>query len=185
MNTKTILKVILIAGVGALASCAPQPETARMPVSATSRPDSSLSGRVFQAVNTYRRDHGAASLQRDPGLDRLAQEHCEYLRSHQGGSGIKISHAGFNGRARIARERYQFQSVAENVAAANYPGKNPVPVLVGVWAASRDHESNMRKKWTHTGVGVVVDRNGTVYSTQLFGTMGNFEMTPRDRFNSY
>jgi uncharacterized protein YkwD len=188
MKTNTSLKVIVVACVGALASCATQPVTTKMPVSATLRPDSSLSGQVFQEVNSYRRSHGASELQRHAGLDRLAQEHCEYLRSHRGQFGLygkNDSHVGFEARTLVARERYQMQNVSENVAAANHPGKSAAPVLVKLWSESKDHEFNMRQDWTHTGVGVVVDSDGTVFSTQIFATVANFQMTTRNRFNSF
>ncbi|MEO5913521.1 MAG: CAP domain-containing protein [Luteolibacter sp.] len=159
-----------------------------MPVSASLHPDSSLSGQVFQEVNSYRRSHGASDLERHTGLDRLAQEHCEYLRTHRGQFGIygkNVSHVGFEGRTLIARERYQMQSVSENVAAANHPGKGAAATLVKLWSESKDHEYNMRSEWTHTGIGVVVDSDGMVFSTQIFATVSNFQMTTRNRFNSF
>ncbi|RYD29263.1 MAG: CAP domain-containing protein [Verrucomicrobiaceae bacterium] len=159
-----------------------------MPVSATLRPDSSLSGQVLQEVNSYRHSHGASDLQRHNGLDRLAQEHCEYLRQNRGKFGLygkNVSHYGFEGRALAARERYQMFNVSENVAAANSPGKNAAPTLVKLWSESKDHDHNMRSAWTHTGVGVVVDSDGTVFSTQLFGTVSSSQMTMRERFNRF
>lgn len=188
MKTNTSLKVIVVACAGALASCAMQPETTKMPVSASPRPDSSLSGQVFQKVNSYRRSHGSPDLQRHTGLDRLAQEHCENLRSHRGQFvlyGKNVSHVGFESRTLVARERYQMQNVSENVAAATHPGKNGPAILLKLWTESKDHEYNMRQEWTHTGVGVVVDSDGTVFSTQLFATVANSQMTTRNRFNSF
>ncbi len=188
MNTNTSLKVILVACVGALASCATQPVKTRMPVSGTIRPDSSLSGQVFQEVNAYRRSHHAADLQRHAGLDRLAQQHCEYLRSHRGEGSIygkNVSHVGFEGRTLVARERYNMMSISENVAAANHPGKDAPAVLVQLWAGSKDHEYNMRNEWTHTGVAAVVDSDGMVFSTQIFSTISNSQLTFRNRLNSF
>lgn len=160
-----------------------------MPVSASiTRPDSSLSGRVFQEVNSYRCSHGAANLERHAGLDQLAQQHCEYLIKHRGESslyGKNVNHIGFEGRALYARERYQMQSIAENVAAASGSGSSTASNLVHLWAGSKDHEHNMRDKWTHTGIGVAVASDGMVFSTQLFSTVSNFQMTTRDRFNSF
>lgn len=188
MKTRPNLKVILVACVGALASCATQPEVTKLPVSASIRSDSSLSGRILAEVNAYRRSHGASDLQRHSGLDRLAQQHCEYLRDHKGQFGLygkNVSHFGFEGRALIARERYQMTSVSENVVAATNPGSNPAPVLVKLWANSSDHEYNMRSPWTHTGIGVLVDSDGTVYSTELFATVSNSLLTTRDRFSRF
>ena len=188
MKTNPYLKVITVACVAALASCATPPKTTRMPVSASLRPDSSLSGQVLQEVNSYRRNHGRQDLIRHAGLDRLAQEHCEYLRQNRGTfslTGKNVSHYGFDGRALLARERYQMESVSENVAAANYPGQKPAPVLVKLWAESKNHERNMRNSWTHTGVGVVVDSDGMVFSTQLFATVSHSQLATRDRFNRF
>ncbi len=188
MKTKTSLKVIVAACVGALASCATQPVKTRMPVSATLRPDSSLSGQVFRAVNAYRGEHNAQELQRHAGLDRLAQEHCEYLRSHRGQFGLygkNVSHVGFEGRCLMAQSRLNMLNVSENVAAANHPGEKPAPVLVQLWSESKDHEYNMRSEWTHTGVGVVVDSDGMVFSTQMFGTLNNSQMTFRNKLNNF
>ncbi len=192
MKTYPYLKVMAVACVGALASCATEPETktktTRMPVSAALRPDSSLSGKVLQEVNSYRRSHGTSDLERHAGLDRLAQEHCEYLRQHRGSfslSGKNVSHMGFEGRALVARERYQMQSISENVAAANYPGMKAAPTLVKMWSESKGHDQNMRSSWTHTGLGVVVDSDGMVFCTQLFATVSQSQMTTRQRFGGF
>lgn len=188
MKTYPYLKVIAVAGVGALASCATKPETTRMPVSATLRPDSSLSGQVMQEVNSYRRSHGESELARHAGLDRLAQEHCEYLRQHRGSfglSGKNVSHFGFEGRSLLARERYQMNSISENVAAANYPGMKTAPTLVKMWSESKGHDQNMRSSWTHTGLGVVVDDDGMVFCTQLFATVSQSQMATRQRFSGF
>jgi uncharacterized protein YkwD len=188
MKTYPYLKVIAVACVGALASCATQPEVTKMPMSASYRPDSSLSGRILTEVNSYRRNHGASDLQRHAGLERLAQQHCEYLLQHKGEFGLygkHVSHYGFEGRAVAAREYFQMRSVSENVVAAFNPGSNPAPVLVKLWSQSKDHDHNMRSSWTHTGIGVVVASDGTVYSTQLFGNMSNSLLSTRERFNRF
>ena len=188
MKTYPYLKVIVVACCGALASCATSPETTRMPVSASLRPDSSLAGRILTEVNSYRRSRGASDLQRHAGLDRLAQEHCEYLRQHKGTFDIygkNVSHFGFEGRALVAREHYQMLSVSENVASATNPGSNPAPVLVKLWAGSKDHEYNMRSEWTHTGIGVVKDSDGMVFATQIFSTVNHSQLGLRDRFNRF
>ena len=188
MKTIPSLKMLMIPCVVALASCAMPPTTKRLPVSASIRPASSLSEKVFQQVNAYRRSHGAADLERHSGLDQLAQKHCEYLRDHRGQYGIYgkyVSHVGFEGRSLIARERYQMMSFSENVVAASGGGSNMASTLVQLWAGSKDHEYNMRSDWSHTGVGLVVDKDGMIFSTQLFATVSNFQMATRNRFNSF
>ncbi len=188
MKKYSYLKVIAVACVSALASCGISSKTAQMPVAATPRPDSSVTGGVLQAVNSYRRDHGASDLVRHAGLDRLAQEHSEYLMAHRGTfslSGKNVSHIGFEGRTLIARERFQMVSISENVLATSHLGKNPAPTLVKLWSESKDHEYNMRSSWTHTGIGLVVDSDGMAICTQLFATINYSHLASRQRFSGF
>jgi uncharacterized protein YkwD len=188
MKTHPTTRLLAVAFAGALASCASPPSSTRLPVSATSYSDTSISGRLFQDVNSYRQDTGASELQRHPGLDRLAQEHSEFLRRNRGTfklSGKNVSHFGFEGRTLIARERYQMDSVSENVAAASEPGGTKTSTILGLWIGSKDHHKNMLDEWTHSGMGVVVDSDGMVFATQLFATVNNSQMSVRERFNRF
>lgn len=188
MKTHPYTRILAAVCAGALASCANPPATTRMPVSASIRPDSSASNRLLQEVNSYRRSHGARELQRHPGLDRLAQEHSEYLRKHRGTfklHGQNVSHIGFEGRALVARERYEMENVSENVAAANHPGSNMTSVLMSLWKGSKDHHKNMLDDWTQTGIGVVVDSDGMVFATEIFSNVCNSQMSVRERFNRF
>jgi uncharacterized protein YkwD len=188
MKINNYMKVMMVAGMGALASCAPQPVTQKVSVSTSLRPDSSLNGRIFQEVNQYRNSCGKAAVQRHSGLDRLAQKHCEYLRQNRGKFGLygkNVSHFGFEGRAVMAREAYSMASVGENVASTRGQGGDVSNALVKLWISSKDHEYNMRAAWTHTGVGAVVDSDGTVFSTQIFATVSNHQMMMRQRFASF
>ncbi len=190
MKTINLMKIGAVGCMVALASCASPPATTSVPTSATttSRPDASLSGRLFQEVNHYRRSRGVQSLPRHAGLDRLAQQHCEFLRKNRGKfslHGRNVSHLGFDGRAMAARTRYQMQSLGENVVAATASGNDTAPRLVRQWVASKDHEHTMRSAWTHTGVGVVVDDDGMMFSTQLFGAANSTQMEMTDRFRQF
>ncbi len=187
MKTHPYIKIIMVACLGALASCATPAKTIKVPVSAPSS-DSSLSGKVFAKVNAYRQQHGASVLQRHAGLDKLAQQHCEYLRKHRGSFsiyGTTVSHFGFEGRAAYAREAFQMESVSENVAASGSYSKDQPASLVSLWAGSKGHNQNMLNSWTYTGVGVVVDDDGTVFSTQLFSTVSNSQLTMHRRFTGF
>lgn len=188
MKIHSITRMFGVVCAAALASCANPPESTRMPVSASMRPDSSTSSRLYQEVNSYRHSKGANELQRHPGLDRLAQEHCEYLRQNRGSfslSGRNVSHFGFEGRALVARNLYQMENISENVAAANQPGGNAISALMGLWKGSKDHHKNMCDSWTHTGIGVVKDADGMVFATQLFSTVSHSQMSTRERFNRF
>ena len=192
MKTHPTLTLFTAGCAALLASCAHPPAAApaptRMPVSASTAKNPAHTTGLFQQVNAYRRSQGKAELQRHAGLDRLAQEHCEYLRKHRGSftlSGRNVSHIGFEGRALIARERYQMENVSENVAAANHPGADMNHVLIDLWKGSKDHHKNMLDSWTHSGIGVVRDSDGTVFATQLFATTGMSQMSMRERFNRF
>ena len=190
MKTRPYTRILAVAFTVALASCAspPQPATTRMPVSASLRPDSSITGRLHQEVNAYRRSQGETTLQRHAGLDSLAQAHCEYLRQHRGTfslNGKNVSHFGFEGRSLMARERYQMASVSENVAASSKVPGSSTQRIVALWKGSKDHHKNMLDDWTHTGVGVVVDSDGMVFATQLFSTENLSQMSVRERFNRF
>lgn len=188
MKTQPPKLIFAAIGALALASCTNPPSPTKISVSAPLRPDTSVSGRLFQEINAYRRSSGAKDLQRHSGLDRLAQEHSEYLRKNRGTftlSGRNVSHIGFEGRALIARERYQMENVSENVAAASHPGTNPAPIIINLWKGSKDHHKNMIDSWTHSGIGVAVDSDGMVFATQLFATVSQSQMSTRDRFNRF
>jgi uncharacterized protein YkwD len=84
-----------------------------------------------------------------------------------------------------ARQNLGMLSVSENVAAANYPGQSAPAVLVELWRTSKDHNHNMTEKWTHSGMGVVVDSDGMVFATQIFATKNHSQLVMRDRMNSF
>jgi len=180
------LFTVMLAGV--LVSCANTSAPIKVPVSSASRADNSLATQFYQAVNDHRRSQGSAELQRHSGLDQLARKHCEYLREHHGSfslEGKNISHMGFEGRTLVAREIYHMSNVSENIAAANHASANPVAALLALMKGDKAQYKNMLDTWTDTGVGVVVDPDGTVFATQLFGTKSMSQMGMRQRFNQF
>lgn len=133
-------------------------------------------------VNSYRQSKGRQSLVRNPALDRMANEHSEFMRRNRGSFGVhgrNVTHDGFDGRALRARQLLNINTLGENVASAK--GRS-VEDFVGLWANSAGHDYNMRGDWTETGIGVVVDEDGTVFATQVFGTPSISQMTLTDRF---
>jgi uncharacterized protein YkwD len=191
MKSSTPFLPGVVACVVALGSCSAPSPTTKIPASATlaaspaTARDATLSDRVHQEVNRYRLSKGARELPRHAGLDKLAQQHTEYLMRNRGKfslHGKNVSHIGFEGRATFARQQYRMQSLGENVIAAGGNGQGTAPKLVELWAGSQSHDYTMRCDWTHTGVGVAVDKDGMVFSTQLFGSISNSQMSLTDRF---
>lgn len=152
----------------ALSSCAPQKiQPVVVPTKLSGSAKSASGESVFREVNSYRSAHGKKALVRHPGLDKLALEHSEFLRLNRGKftvSGKNVSHEGFEGRTLIARMKYNMDGFHENVAAVP-EGQS----LVKAWVDSPGHERALRATWTYTGVGIVRDKDGMVFATQLFG----------------
>lgn len=177
-----------IAAIG-LSSCADQAGIDRQNV--PTRGTSSLSSKLVEDVNAYRRAKGSRSLQRHQGLDHLAQKHCEYLRRNRGTFdlyGKNVSHDGAHGRHLIAIQNLNMLNSAENVASIQ---KSPTDAqtsqsIVKMWGKSKNHDFGMRgDSWTHTGVGVSIDADGQVFATQIFGTMNLSHLSTRERFNRF
>ena len=188
MKTKPYISLLALAGAAFLVSCANPAPRVKVPVSATLRSDGSPAGQVYEAVNAYRRSLGIQELQRHPGLDRLAQKHCEYLRQNRGTFSLKgknVSHIGFEGRALFARELYRMHNISENVASATGARTHPATAVTALWKGSSDHHKNMTDTWTHTGVGVVVDADGTVFADQLFATVNLSPRVMHDRLTGF
>lgn len=169
----------------AFSSCAPpSPTVSRVPVSSALGGDGSLSGQVFDAVNSYRTAKGKGALPRHHGLDRLAQQHCDYLVKTAGNYSIygkDVSHIGFEGRALAARQSYNITNLSENVVSStNHSARH----LVNVWAGSKGHSYNMSTDWACTGVATAVTADGRVISTQIFGTApSTSHLTMRKQIN--
>lgn len=196
------LSHLLVAGAGLfLASCASDldvsaPSTTKVPMSAASAgssnaPSPASKSRLVKeldaSIDAYRRSIGKSPIPRHRGLDRLAQEHCEFMARNKGkftlGSEI-ISHYGFEERAFLAEQRFGMASLAENVAGGVIHG-DVSNKLVNAWKNSSDHNYNMKQDWNATGIGVHVAPDGTVYATQLFGLQGMSQMALTDRFRQF
>jgi uncharacterized protein YkwD len=187
MKTSQIALLCAAAFACVLPSCSsPSAPVTRMPVSSTLGNDSSLSGQVLREVNSYRASKGKSALTRHTGLDRLAQQHCDYLVKTRGSYGLhgsNVSHMGFEGRATLARHKYSISSIGENVASSTTKSANH---LVNLWIGSKGHEHNMRGDWTCTGIGTAVTPEGSVISTQIFGTNpGGADLDHPSYFNGF
>lgn len=132
-----------------------------------------LAGQVLAQTEVYRKTRGSAPLQRSGVLDRMAQEHSQFLMTNRGKFriyGPNISHYGVEQRAMAARYVYGMDQISENVVSAPHQGPKTAAYLVDLWKASPSHEFNLRHSWTNTGVGVAIDKDGTVFLTELFGS---------------
>jgi len=144
-------------------------------------------GRLEAEINRYRRSVGRQPIQRQPGLDKMAQQHCEFMAMNPGkfdlGSTI-ITHFGFEERTLRAQRQHGMLSLAENVAGGPYsPAVTSRFVLA--WAASPGHDFNLRQDWDATGLGVYITSGGTAYATQLFASRSDSHFQMRERFRGF
>ena len=170
---------------GLLASCAQPSAVYKVPMSAKASSDKSLTTRLLNEVNSYRASKGTGPVVRSPGLDRMAQEHCEFLVRNRGRfklQGTNVSHDGFESRCLKARQLYNMPTLGENVAALQTTSSS---ALVSAWANSPGHAFTMKADWQQTGIGILVDQDGMVFATQIFGTPSSSQMALSRRITNF
>lgn len=193
---KTTPSRLVVAATGAmlLASCGSQLETTTttVPMSMASAPtksDGSLAGTIHAQVNAYRASKGKSQLIRNAGLDKMAQEHSEFMLRSRGKLAVDkhsaLTHLGFEERALKAQRLMSMSDVAENIATCSGQGSNAASVLVTAWEHSSGHEMNMRGMFTSTGIGVAVGDDGTVFATQIFGLEDHSRLTMTNRMRQF
>ena len=196
MKTKSHNLLTVAAGSMLLASCGPHLSSTTVPMSSAQAPpasvshgDGSLAGKIHAGVNSYRSSIGREALPRHTGLDRMARQHSEFMRQNRGkfklGTSANISHYGFNERALAAQRLMGMSNVAENVATCSGRGNQSAPTLVNAWKNSSGHAKSMKGKWDATGIGVVVDDDGTVFATQIFANQSHSHMAMTERMRQF
>ncbi len=170
-----------------LVSCGPQLELATVPMSsaAPSRADGSLAGNVHSQVNSHRGAIGKPSLPRHAGLDRLAQQHSEFMVRNRGKIEGGLTHYGFEERTMAAQRLMGMSNVAENIATCSGGFSSPSSTLVGAWKNSAGHAKNMKSNWDVTGVGVAIAPDGTVFATQIFASQSHSHMAMTNRMRQF
>lgn len=153
------------------------------------RSDKAAIKSVEASLNRWRGTIGRAPIQRHAGLDKMAQQHCEFLARNRGKFKVgstKLSHVGFEERAFKAQRAYGMAHVSENVAGGIIHG-DVGPQICQAWINSGRHAYNLRQKWDYTGFGIVVADDGMVYVTQLFATRNHMgqDMGMPERFRPF
>ncbi|KAJ0392851.1 hypothetical protein ATCC90586_010840 [Pythium insidiosum] len=121
---------------------------------------------MLDAVNAERAKAGLAPFCTNSKLQRAAQLHSEdqaqnNFMSHTGSDGSSMSD-------RITRQQFQWNSVAENVAA----GQVDVASVMQSWMNSDGHRRNILGNYKFFGMGYATNPSSTYthYWTQNFGT---------------
>lgn len=118
---------------------------------------------IVKAVNTYRIKHGWPALKSLPLIAAEARQHSLDMERKR----IPFGHQYFMTRIKhIYAKISNGNGGSENVAWFP-PSKSPEEV-VRLWLTSRGHRHNIEGHYNLTGVGIVQDKRGWYYYTQLF-----------------
>lgn len=132
---------------------------------------------VLLHINEYRQQHGLSKLKIDNHIVVQAKQHSLDMANHR----MSFGHKYFP--QRIAKLRSQIKNYnggAENIA---YNYKNGREV-VKQWIRSPGHKKNILGNYNLTGIGVVRDKQGKLYYTQIFIRTGQAKVIKKRVFIS-
>ncbi len=116
---------------------------------------------ILVYINQFRVRQGLPKLHMHPLLTQEAAQHSADMAEHR----VAFGHDGFAQRiAHLQKKIQTAQGGAENVA---YNYKTAKIVAEG-WIKSPGHRRNILGRYNQTGIGIVRDKSGKLYFTQLF-----------------
>ena len=129
--------------------------------SAKSENPSKMAGDILGLVNQHRQNKGLTPLQMNNTISAEAEKHSSDMAARS----VVFGHDGFENRVKkITQQLGGVRASAENVANGQLSAKE----VVDGWLKSNGHRRNIEGNFTLTGIGVVADRNGTLFYTQIF-----------------
>ncbi len=119
---------------------------------------------IHQLVNEYREQQGLPPMAYNDDIADIAQDHSSNMARGK----VRFGHGGFQQRYDAMKATLDgVMAGAENVAYGAADAKE----AVSLWLRSAGHKKNIQGNFTHTGIGVVRNNDGTLYFTQLFVKM--------------
>jgi uncharacterized protein YkwD len=116
---------------------------------------------VLTLINNYRKAKGLSTFVMNDVVSEEARKHSANMASGKAAFG----HDGFNTRAKTITSKVPgIMGVAENVAF----GQHSAQEVVTDWIKSTGHRHNIEGNYTQTGIGIVADKSGVLYYTQMF-----------------
>ena len=117
---------------------------------------------MMNLLNFDRKNNGRAALALDEELSRIARIKSADMRDR--GYFAHESPTYGNVREMLKRFGYAFTAAGENIAHhAN------VDKAQAAFMSSQGHRANiLSAAWTKVGIGIVFDRSGYIYATQIF-----------------
>jgi uncharacterized protein YkwD len=143
---RALAAVVLAAAVSTVALVGPSAAPASAHVGTDPRLTEFL---MAVSINGVRAQHGLAPLQFDGALSDSARSWSSQMASRR-----TLAHS---------TTLVGWSAMAENVGAGTHP-----PAIQDSFLSSPIHLANVLGNYTHMGIGVVVDRAGTVWVTQRF-----------------
>lgn len=123
--------------------------------------DTDIQNAILAHINEYRVEHGMNALKMDSRISKEARQHSLDMANHK----VPFGHTYFHTRVkRLHTQIHNSNAAAENVA-YNYKSAQDV---VNNWLKSPGHKHNIRGNYNLTGIGVVRDKQGKIYFTQIF-----------------
>ena len=118
---------------------------------------------VVQAVNEYRAKKGLPPLRVSPIIAHEAKMHSLDMERKR----IPFGHLYFGTRIKHIYGKIKYcNGGSENVAW--FPPNKSARDVVGLWLTSYGHRRNILGHYNLTGVGIVRDKRGWLYYTQIF-----------------
>lgn len=116
---------------------------------------------VLDEVNHYRTSKGLNKLILNKAITKEAKQHSLDMAEKK----FKFSHQDFDKRiSHIKKNIPAFGGGAENIAYFKIPPKE----VVKKWLTSQGHRQNIEGRYNLTGIGIIQDKKGWVYYTQIF-----------------
>jgi uncharacterized protein YkwD len=122
--------------------------------------------KIFELTNQERKKEDAKALKLNPALSKIARAHSENM-ARQGKMEHKLDDKGADDRVREGG--YKFSAMAENIAAGDDGAA--LENIMKAWMESKGHRANiLEAEYTEIGVGIVRDKKGGLWLTQVFAT---------------
>jgi uncharacterized protein YkwD len=124
-------------------------------------PPGGIENDILVLINKYRRSKGMSPLQMNNIIVDVARKHSAGMAN----GSVAFGHDGFNDRLKTLSETlHKIQGAAENVAS----GQTSAAEVVDGWIKSPHHKANIEGNFAETGIGVVANKKGVLYYTQIF-----------------
>jgi uncharacterized protein YkwD len=122
---------------------------------------SSIENEVLRLVNKYRQSKGLSTLKMNSIVLDEARKHSTNMATGV----VAFGHGGFDGRSqRLTQKIPGLRATGENVAYGQVSAKE----VMEDWLNSPGHKKNIEGNFTQTGIGIVANRKGVLYYTQIF-----------------